>query len=55
VATAAIEGFTATLTEDVETREILRLVGAGEAATMAWLAAYRDAAPASGRAESARV
>ena len=37
----AIEEFTDTLAEDVETREILRLIGAGEGATLAWLAAYR--------------
>lgn len=49
---AAIEGFTATLTEDVETRELLRLIGAGEAATVAWLAAYRAAAHAPERVES---
>jgi hypothetical protein len=51
---AAIEAFIATLAEDVETREILRLVAAGEAATIAWLTAYRDAARTPRPAESAR-
>jgi hypothetical protein len=36
-----IEGFAASLAEDVETREILRLVAAGEKATLVWLTAYR--------------
>lgn len=50
----AIERFVPTLEEDVETREILRLVAAGESATLAWLAAYHDVAPAPPRAESQR-
>jgi hypothetical protein len=53
-AVAAIETFAAGVTEDVETREILRLIGAGEAATMAWLAAYGRGAHVPEPAESAR-
>ena len=36
-----IERFAASLAEDVETREILRLVAAGEKTTLVWLTAYR--------------
>jgi hypothetical protein len=52
---AAIEEFMETLAEDVETREILRLIGAGEAATLAWLTAYRDVSREPEHTESARV
>jgi hypothetical protein len=48
----AIERFTAELAEDVETREMLRLVGTAEAASLAWLTAYRGVPPR--RNESAR-
>ena len=51
----AIEEFTGTLAEDVETREILRLIGAGEGATLAWLGAYRNVALEPEGAESVRV
>jgi hypothetical protein len=52
---AAVEDFAAHLVEDVETREILRLTAAGEAATITWLAAYRGTAEVAGRAETRRV
>jgi hypothetical protein len=39
-----IEAFAASLAEDVETREILRLVAAGDKTTMVWLTAYRATA-----------
>lgn len=51
---AAIEEFTGTLAEDVETREVLRLIGAGEGATLAWLAAYRNVMLPPACAESLR-
>ena len=50
----AVEECTAGLNEDAETREMLRLIGAGEAATMAWLTAYRCAGQGPEQAESAR-
>ena len=52
---AAIETFTTTLAEDVETREILRLIGVGEGATLAWLAAYRNVTLEPEAIESVRV
>lgn len=39
-----IETFAASLAEDVETREILRLVAAGDKTTIVWLTAYRATA-----------
>jgi len=42
----AVERVAASLLEDVETREMLRLIAASEQATLAWLAAYRAAAAA---------
>jgi hypothetical protein len=52
---AAIEAFVETLAEDVETREILRLIGAGEGATLEWLTAYRNVTLEPERTESAQV
>jgi len=39
-ATRAISGVLERLDEDLETRELLRLVAEGESATLAWLRAY---------------
>jgi hypothetical protein len=43
------------LSDDDETREILRLIAAGEAATFAWLRSYHRALAARPREVSLRV
>jgi hypothetical protein len=42
-AALALDAVAAELREDLETRELLRLVAAGEVATIAWLRAYHAA------------
>jgi hypothetical protein len=54
-ATAVLEDVVGDLDADPETREILRLVAAGEAATFAWLRSYRRAVAEHPRAVSLRV
>lgn len=54
-ATAALEAAMDALGDDLETREMLRLVAAGEAATFAWLRSYRRAVAEHPREVSLRV
>src|SRR5579883_2460976 len=48
-ASAALDAVAGALCEDLETRELLRLVAAGEVATIAWLRAYHAAAEGTAR------
>ncbi len=48
-ASAALDALAGGLCEDLETRELLRLVAAGEVATIAWLRAYHAAAEGTAR------
>jgi len=55
VATAPLHAALDSFGDDVETREMLRLVAAGEAATFAWLRSYRRAIAERPREVSLRV
>jgi hypothetical protein len=52
---APLEDLARRLDDDPETREMLRLLAVGEAATIAWLRSYRDAMVARPREVSLRV
>ncbi|HLK12786.1 MAG TPA: hypothetical protein VKW76_15535 [Candidatus Binatia bacterium] len=52
-ASSALDALARELSEDLETRELLRLIAAGEAATVGWLRAYHAATAGPGKSAAA--